>query len=544
MFRSSAAPGLLAVSLLFTTPLAGQDRRQRESVDLNALYRIKTAEFGSAGGNPKSKIEDIAYHLTDRYGPRLTNSPQFRQAANWVVQQLKDWGLANVRMEKWSTPADRPLPSWQCTFFSASMVEPSYQPFIAMPDAWSPATGGSITGPAMLFQLPQSLEELEKIRGKLAGKMLLMSGPAFRLPLPEAPQSHRLTNEELADLTRELTPANPPSPPSSGPPISEALLGKIDEWLKQDRPLALLRSGAEPDFGVPSQDYQGGTALGPGFLNASTAYREPTAILSAEDYNRIARLLARNVPVQLRLEIKTEVDETYKAESFNVIAEIPGVIKPDEVVMAGAHLDSWAYATGATDNAIGCAAAMEAMRLLKSLKLPMDRTVRLALWGGEEEGLLGSRAFVKQHFADRADMRLKPEHEKFSAYFNLDGGSGKIRGIYLRHNEMARPVFEDWFAALKDLTSGTVSIRDAENGITDHLSFDEVGLPAFSFLQDPLDFETRSRHTNMDTFDRIQLPDAEQIAVVLASFLYDAATRPDKLPRKELPAPKRSNTGG
>jgi len=543
MFRTPNAIGLLAASALFIWAAPGQDRRLHESVDPNALSRIKTAEFGT-GGRPTSKIEDIAYHLTDRYGARLTNSPQFRQAADWVVQQLQEWGLSNVRMEKWSTPANRPLPSWQCTFFSASMVEPSYQLLIAMPDAWSPPTGGSITGPAMLFQLPHSLEELEKVRGKRAGKMLLMSGPAFRLPMPEAPQSHRLTNGELADLTHELIPSKTPFPRSSDPPISDVLLGKIAEWLKQDRPLALFRSGAEGDFGVPSPDYQGGIAHGPGFLNASTAYSSPVAILAAEHYNQIARLLARNVPVQLRLEVKTEVDESYKAESFNVIAEIPGVTKPDEVVMAGAHLDSWAYATGATDNAIGCAAAMEAMRILKSLKLPMDRTVRLALWGGEEQGLLGSRAYVKQHFADRADMRLKPEHEKLSVYFNLDGGSGKIRGIYLHHNEMARPVFEDWFAAVKDLTTGIVSTRDAENGITDHLSFDEVGLPAFSFLQDPLDFDTRSRHTNMDTFDRIQIPDAQQMAVVLAVFLYDAATVPDKLPRKDLPAPKPSNRGG
>jgi Zn-dependent M28 family amino/carboxypeptidase len=172
----------------------------------------------------------------------------------------------------------------------------------------------------------------------------------------------------------------------------------------------------------------------------------------------------------------------------------------------------------------------------------MDRTVRLALWGGEEQGSLGSRAYVKEHFADRADMQPKPEHDNLSVYFNVDGGSGKIQGIYLRHNEMARPIFEDWFAALKDLTSGAVSIRDIDTErpvFSDHVAFDEVGLPAFHFLQDPLDFESRSRHTNMDTFDRIQLTDAEQMTVVVASFLYNAATRADKLPRKELPPPQR-----
>jgi len=547
MLRTSNAIGLLAASILFILPSGGQDRQQRESIDLNALHKIKVAEFGSTGGNPKSKIEDIAYNLTDRYGPRLTNSPEFRQAADWVVQQLKDWGLANVHMERWATPPNRPLPSWHCTFFSASMVEPSYQPLIAVPEAWSPPTGGSITGPAMLFQFPQSMEELDRLRGKLAGKMLLLGGPASGLAMPEAPLAHRFTSEQLAGLAIELIPVKDPFPLPSEPPLSDKLEAKIGEWLNQDKPLAVFQSGARLPWessGAAANRYQGGALVGPGYDNASTASRRPTAILAAEHYNRIARLLARNVPVQLQAEIKTEVDETYKAESFNVIAEIPGVAKPQEVVMAGAHLDSWAYATGATDNAIGCAAAMEAMRILRDSHLPMDRTVRLALWGGEEQGMLGSRAYVKQHFADRVSMQLKPEHEKFSVYLNFDGGSGKVRGIYLRHNEMARPIFEDWFAALKDLTSGTVSIRDMENGVTDHLAFDEVGLPAFFFLQDPLDSETRSHHTNMDTFDRIQLPDAEQMAVVLASFLYNAAARPDKLPRKELPAPKRADSGG
>ena len=265
------------------------------------------------------------------------------------------------------------------------------------------------------------------------------------------------------------------------------------------------------------------------------------AILAGEHYNRIARLLDRNIPVKLQIEIRTEVDDSYKDGSVNVITEIPGGAKKDEVVMIGAHLDSWPYATGATDNAIGSAVAMEAMRILHQSGLKMDRTVRLALWSGEEQGRLGSRAYVKQHFADPADMQLKPEHEKLSAYFNLDGGTGKIQGIYLRRNEMARPIFRDWFRALADITAGIVApgdIDDSSLAYSDQNSFDEVGLPAFMFLQDPLDFQTRTLHTNMDTLDRIQLPDAEQMAVVVASFLYNAATRAEKMPRKDLPPPR------
>jgi hypothetical protein len=441
-------------------------------------------------------------------------------------------------MEKWTPPASRPLPSWECTFFSASMVEPTYQQLIGAPQAWSPATQGSVAGEVVFYEEPRTMEDFDRMRGRFTGKIVLNQGEASQLPLPDAPLAHRYTHEDLARLSTErIRVLNPFPPPPEPPDFSTVNEKKIDEWWASQKPLAVLLSGK----GSPALDsvFQGGTVQAGNLVEGATS---PMAILAAEHYNRIARLMARNVPVKVQLEIKTAVDETLKNESFNIIGEIPGGAKKDEVVMLGAHLDSWAAATGATDNAIGSAVAMEAMRILLELKLPMDRTVRLALWGGEEQGLLGSRAYVKEHFADRADMRLKPEHEKLSAYFNVDHGSGRIQGIYLRRNEMARPIFEDWFAVLKDLTTGAVSIRDIDTErpnviISDHMTFDEVGLPAFHFLQDRLDFETRTVHTNMDTFDRIQLEDAEQMAVVVASFLYNAAARPDKFPRKELPAP-------
>jgi len=549
MLRASGVVRLLIGLALFVGSSTGQDQLGTKSADLRALYRIKTAEFGSTGGDPKSKIADTVYNLADRFGPRLTNSPQFRHAADWAIQQLSDWGMANVHKEKWVVAAGAaPLPSWQCTFFSASMLEPSYQPLIAMPEAWSPATGGSVTGEAVLLNLPQTAEELERMRGKLTGKIILVGGPALPLPLLTEPLVHRFTSGELADLSTEPIPI--PSPFSALPGPPQSLWEKIEDWLGEEKFLAVFRTDIPAiEEGSRKEHYrhEGGTIYSPGFNVLSEPHPRPTAILAAEHYNRIARLLTHNQPVKVQVEIKTELDETVQRESFNVIAEIPGAgPRKQEVVMVGAHLDSWPYATGATDNAIGCAVAMEAMRILRTLNLPMDRTVRLALWGGEEQGLLGSRAYVKEHFADRADMQLKPEHDHFSVYFNVDGGSGKIQGIYLRHNEMARPIFEDWFTALKDLTSGTVSIRDIDTEAdvaSDHLAFDAVGLPAFQFVQDPLDFESRSRHTNMDTSDRVQLADAEQMAVVLASFLYNAATRPDKLPRKELPPPQRPQPG-
>ncbi|HTQ56337.1 MAG TPA: M20/M25/M40 family metallo-hydrolase [Bryobacteraceae bacterium] len=535
MLQTSSARKLLAVLALLLPPAAAQERLGAEPVDQTVIERIKAAESGSNGA---SKIADIASTLADLYGPRLANSPQFRRAADWAVQQLRDWGLANVHKETWTTPAARPLPSWQCTFFSASMVEPVYQPLIAVPEAWSPATDGSIEAQAMLLVWPRSLEELERMRGTLQGKMLLVGGPAKPLPLPETVAAHRFSREELATLALDPIPAKSPvSPPSGGPGISDDLLTKILDWFHREPPLAQFRNGGvfQNDPGDEEMTFQGGTVFGWGFVNASAMpHARPTAILAAEHYNRIARLLARHVPVKLQLEIRTERDDSYQSESFNVIAEIPGSAKPQEVVMAGAHLDSWPYATGATDNAIGCAAAMEAMRILRSLDLRMDRTVRLALWSGEEEGLLGSRAYVRQHYAVGPGRQgLKPEHETFSVYFNLDAGSGEIRGVWLEHNAKARPVFEAWFSALNDPAAGTVSIRDAGRGISDHQAFDAAGLPAFAFIQDPLDFDTRARHTNMDTLDRIQWADAEQMAVVLASFLYQAATRADLVPRKE-----------
>jgi Zn-dependent M28 family amino/carboxypeptidase len=259
----------------------------------------------------------------------------------------------------------------------------------------------------------------------------------------------------------------------------------------------------------------------------------PSLAITAENYNRIARLLDHNVPVKLSFDIKVQWD-TSNTESFNVIAEIPGATKPNEIVMVGGHFDSWHMGTGATDNGVGSVVAMEVMRILKSLNLKMDRTVRMALWGGEEEGLLGSAAYVGDHFADPADMKLKPEHAGFAGYFNIDNGAGKVRGIYLQGNEMERPIFEQWFAAIKDLAPGAVTIRNT--GGTDHQSFDAVGLPGFQFIQDPLDYESRTHHSSADTYERVQQADLEQMAIVEAYFVYNAAMRPEKLPRKDLPA--------
>src|SRR5581483_4388714 len=260
----------------------------------------------------------------------------------------------------------------------------------------------------------------------------------------------------------------------------------------------------------------------------------PSVALTAEHYDRIARLIQRKQPVRLEFDIQNRfIDDT--RDSFNVTGEIAGSAKKDELIMLGAHLDSWSFGEGATDNAAGCAVMMEAMRVLKTLDLKMARTVRIALWGGEEEGLLGSKAYVAEHFADPADMKLKPEHEKLSGYFNFDNGTGKIRGVYLQGNDMMRPIFEQWLAPFKDLGATTVTIRNTTG--TDHLSFDAVGLPGFQFIQDPAEYSSRTHHSNMDVYDRLQTSDLVQASAIVASIAYHAAMRDEMLPRKPLPKP-------
>ncbi len=291
---------------------------------------------------------------------------------------------------------------------------------------------------------------------------------------------------------------------------------------------------------IPGYGTDGGTvfatAAGPRELKDEVP--PPAVALTLEHYDRIVRLIEKKTPVTLQFDIENRMESEEK-DSFNVTAEISGngkTDKKDEVVMLGAHLDSWTGGTGATDNAAGCAVTMEAMRILRSLKLDMPRTVRIALWTGEEQGLLGSKAYVKEHFADRETMAVKPEHARLSGYFNLDNGTGKIRGVYLQDNDMMRPVFEAWLAPFKDLGASTVTIR--KTGGTDHLSFDAVGLPGFQFIQDPVEYGTRTHHSNMDLYDRLQQPDLMQAAAIMASVVYHAATRDQMLPRKELPKPE------
>jgi hypothetical protein len=392
------------------------------------------------------------------------------------------------------------------------------------------------------------MAEMDKLHGTLKGKIVLLGTGPLDLAFPDTPIATRYTDSELMSLIPETLPNGGGGAgrgarggrggAAGGPQLSQeeqrAVMARAATfWKDEGVLLTLATTGTTRGSGGVVATSNGSPRTGDPTKNL------PSIAVTAENYNRVARLLEHGVAVKLSFNIQTKFDMA-ATDSFNVVAEIPGTTKPNELVMVGGHFDSWHMGTGATDNGAGATVAMEVMRILKAANLKMDRTVRMGLWGGEEEGLLGSAAYVKEHFADPATMKTTAEHDGFAGYFNIDNGTGKIRGIYLQGNEMVRPIFEQWFAAIKDLTPGVITIRNT--GGTDHQSYDAVGLPGFQFIQDPMDYETRTHHTNMDTYERVQQGDMEQMAIVEAFFVYQAATRPDKLPRKDLPAAR--GTGG
>jgi len=525
----------------------------QEKVDLATIQRIKKEAFQN------SKVMDHLFWLTDVYGPRLTGSPGFSVAADWAAKRLKEYGLENVSIQDWGKFGH----SWRLTKFSISLQQPEYAPLIGFPLAWSANTNGVITAEPVLapltitdgLNIAKTEEELQKYfteqKGKLRGKIVLLQKPND-VVLPATPSFSRLTDAELTREAEASTPqvmpkydlekmVLPEKPDERGAffsmvPIDAQVkvwqLGdtwrdKINNFLTSEGAVAVL---------VPSYHGDAGTVFGAsaGSYLADQPMAGPRIALTVEHYNRIARLLDKKVPVRIELEVKATSDGA-NGDGLNILGEIPGTKKPDELVMIGAHFDSWIGGTGATDNGTGTSVMIEVMRILKALNLKMDRTVRIALWGGEEQGLFGSRAYVKETFGDPMTMQLKPAHAKLSGYFNHDNGSGKIRGVYLQDNDAMRPVFEAWLSPFRDLGVTTITIRNT--GGTDHLSFDQVGLPGFQFVQDGLEYGTVTHHSNMDLYDHVVPADLMQAAAVIASVVYNAANRPEMLPRKALPAP-------
>jgi hypothetical protein len=505
--RTLTLPALVA--LLVVLPLAA-DTRPPERIDLDAVYRIK------AEGLQRSTVMEIESYLTDVYGPRLTGSPNIREAAEWAQKRMKDWGLANVHLETW--PFGR---GWQNQRFVALATLPRAYPLIGYPKAWTPGTNGPVTGEAVIA-LIQNEQDFDVYRGKLRGRFVLAAAMREVAPLFQ-PLGRRYTDAELAALAKE-----PPSGRGRGnftPPNAELARKRTQFWI--DEGVAAVLDFSRGD---------GGTVFvqaPPGVSREPNGTAQPAQVtLAVEHYGRIYRMLEKKVPVTLQIDIDNRFyDQDLNA--FNILGELPGADKADEVVMLGAHFDSWHTGTGATDNAAGSAVMMEAMRILKASGVTLRRTVRIGLWGGEEQGLLGSKEYVKAHYGDPATMQLKPEHAKFSGYFNVDNGTGAIRGVYLQGNEAVAPIFQAWMEPFHSMDMTTLTIRNT--GGTDHLSYDAVGLPGFQFIQDSVEYDTRTHHSNMDTYERVQAQDMMRNAVIVATFVYQTANRDEKLPRKPLP---------
>ncbi len=506
-----------------------------------------------------SQVMDTLENLTDLYGPRLTASPEFVQAADWAMGRLKGYGVSNVHSEPWG-PFGR---SWSLEHYELEMTAPRYSQLVAAPLAWSASTKGAQTGEVMyapivapanrfdLKKVEQSFKEYEAHwQGKLKGKIVLISEAKEPKPTTN-PLFRRYTDADLAEIAQAPTPAMKrnvklddltiPNDQEEASKVFQSLPPAVmDELI--DRYFAHINEEAqffskEGVAGVIRADQRAHNGLlfaeeaGP--HDAKGGEAPPSFVVTYEQYSRITRLLEKKQAVSLRMNLTAKAGDK-DINGLNLIGEIPGQKKPDQVVMIGAHFDSWHTGTGATDNGAGSAVMIEVMRILKTLNLPMDRTVRIGLWSGEEQGLFGSKAYVKAHFGDPKTMELKPEQANLDAYLNLDNGSGKIRGVYLQGNDAARPIFEKMMGPFNDLGARTTSLKNT--GGTDHLSFDAVGLPGFQFIQDPLDYGTVTHHSDMDTYTHAVPEDLMQASAIIATMVYEIANRPDMFPRKPLPA--------
>src|SRR3954468_15928691 len=499
-----------SIAVLIAIPLSAQ-WPMTEKFDLDAIYRIKEE------GLQRSKVMDIESYLTDVYGPRLTGSPNIKEAGDWAMKTMKDWGLANVHEETWRFGR-----GWQNQRFTANAITPRAYPLIGYPKAWTPGTNGPVTGDAVIAVINEE-KDFAEFKGKLRGKYVLAMAMREVAPHFEAP-GHRYTDAELVDLSKQ---------PDARGGRGRGNFGGAQEFNRKkaqffiDEGVAAVLDFSRGDGGtVFVQSPQGVSGDPKGHA------QPPQVTLAVEHYGRIWRTLEKKMPVTLTMDI---ANTFYDADqnAFNIAAEIPGTDKADEVVMIGGHFDSWHTGTGATDNAAGSAVMMEAMRLLKVSGVKLRRTVRIGLWGGEEEGLLGSKEYVKAQFAATATMQLKPEHANLSVYFNVDNGTGLIRGVYLQSNEAVAPIFQQWMEPFKNFGMTTLTIRNT--GGTDHLSYDAVGLPGFQFIQDEIEYNARTHHSNMDVYERIQPTDMMRNAVIVATFVYNTANRDEKLPRKPLP---------
>lgn len=539
---------VFGIAILAIAVATGQP--MTEQVDTTAVSKIKDE------GTNRSKVMEYASYLTDVYGPRLTWSPEYRRGAEWVKAELKKIGLENIRYDNFG-PIGK---GWTLKKFSANMLAPVSTPLIAFPKAWSPSTDGSVKGNVVVLKAT-SMADLQQYKGKLKNAFVFLGEPRDIKPHMEA-EGTRLTDSELLTMANASGAAGRMGRMMGD---SSALKRFVDNAnFNADRAEFCAKEGAAMIVDAGRGD--GGTIFVAGasvprrvaniseMFGSRTAPYSPDApeilpqvSLAAEHYNRIVRMVEKGEKVQL--EMRVDVAWTKADSSFNVIAEIPGTDLKDEIVMIGGHFDTWHAGTGATDNSSGTAVCLEAVRIIKTLGLKPRRTIRIGLWGGEEQGLFGSREYVAEHLASRSStdmmgmmlgrnqgpLLMKPEYEKFSVYFNNDNGTGRVRGMYMQGNEAVRPIFKEILKAVNDPTAQTLTIENTSG--TDHLAFDGVGLPGFQFIQDPVEYSTRTHHSNMDLYERLQTDDLKQGAVMMAIFAYQAAMRDAMYPRKPAPAP-------
>jgi len=537
MLKRSIA-SLVVISFVLVASSAAQD----EKVDLEMVSKIRYEGFRN------SKIMEIASGLMDGIGQRLTGSPNVKRANEWTRDKLTEFGLSNAHLEPWS-PFGR---GWTNEYVNVRMVAPDTTTLIVYPRAWTPGTDGAVQAPVTRVEIRLTAQEMArdmaKYKGKLAGKIVLFGDdPEIKLPVDSL--SQRYDEKALAEIDQYAIPSERNEQRIRELQRGRRLQRQLGKFFADEQAIAVVEH-SRGNLGGGTVFVDGGS------YKADQAVTMPVLIMASEQWTRIARLLKQKKEVQLELNIKNTFSDA--TTQYNTIAEIPGTDKKGEVVMLGAHLDSWYTGTGATDNGAGTIVMMEAVRILKALGVQPKRTIRIGLWTGEEQGLLGSQWYVAQHFGSRppsndpdrkgdpsvtrrenGPMTTKPEQAKISVYFNVDNGTGKIRGIYMQENAGVEPIFEAWMKPFRDLGMDTLTMRNT--GGTDHQSFDAAGIPGFQFIQDPMDYESRTHHSNMDVYDRLQPDDLKQMAVVVASFVYNAAMRDQMFPRKiiekELPPP-------
>jgi carboxypeptidase Q len=497
--------------------LASSVFAQTENLDTAMMTKIRDE------GMNHSQVMEIVFNLTDANGPRLMQSPGYFKAANWAKTKLASWGLVNANLEAWGNWGK----GWELEKYYLAMTSPYYKPLIGFPKTFSNGTNGLAHAQVILLEAADS-SDLPAYAGKLKDKIILIKR-TDSLPLGFRPDANRYTDSELKNLA-DYDPKSPPVTSAASAATTRAFMAAahflmlVKNFATEQGALGVLTTSTRNSDGTVfvQNGIPYNTEMLPTINDISISY---------EDFMTMQRMLLHNIPVQVDLELRTRIYSDDQ-KGYNVIAEIPGTDNKlkEQLVMIGGHLDSWQGATGATDNAAGSAVMMEVVRILKAVGAKPKRTIRIALWGGEETGLWGSKNYVKNHFTDTVTKKFNQAGDKLSVYLNLDNGTGKIRGIYTQGNTAVEPIFNQWFQAFHDLGAATLSLQNT--GGTDHLSFDAIGLPGFQFIQDPMEYGSRTHHSNMDTYDHLSGEDMKQAAVIIASFVYDAAQREEKMPRK------------